>query len=58
VVAAFATRLFSAMVIVRDGGKDYTLGWMFIAVCAVTGVVAANINVTKLRCLTPGLPGE
>ncbi len=41
VVAAFAAKLFSAMVIVRDGGKDYTLGWMFIAVCAVMGVVAA-----------------
>jgi sugar phosphate permease len=41
VVAAFAAKLFSAMVIVRDEGKDYTLGWIFIAACAVMGVAAA-----------------
>jgi sugar phosphate permease len=41
VAAAFATKLFSALVIVKDGSKDYTPGWVFIAVCAVVGIVAA-----------------
>lgn len=31
VAAALATKAFSALVIVRDGEKDYTLGWVFIA---------------------------
>ena len=39
--AAFATKIFSALVIVKDGTKDYTPGWMFIASCAIVGVVAA-----------------
>lgn len=41
IAAAFAAKLFSALVIVRDGSKDYTWGWILIALCAVTGVVAA-----------------
>ena len=41
VAAAFATKIFSALVVARDGVKDYTLGWVFIAACAVIGVVAA-----------------
>lgn len=41
VVGAFAAKLFSVMVVVREGGgKDYTIGWFFIAACAVIGVVA------------------
>jgi sugar phosphate permease len=41
VAAAFATKLFSALVIVKNGTKDYTPGWMFIALCAVVGMLAA-----------------
>jgi len=39
--AAFAAKTFSALVIVNEGGKDYTRGWMLIAICAVIGIVAA-----------------
>jgi MFS family permease len=41
VAAAFATKIFSALVIVKNGTKDYTPGWIFIALCAVIGMVAA-----------------
>ncbi|MBI5686242.1 MAG: MFS transporter [Verrucomicrobia bacterium] len=41
IAAAFATKIFSALVVVKDGAKDYTPGWMFIAACAVVGIVAA-----------------
>jgi hypothetical protein len=41
VAAAFATKLFSALVVVHEGGKDYTLGWALVAVCVLTGAVAA-----------------
>jgi sugar phosphate permease len=52
VAAAFATKIFSALVMVKDGVKDYTLGWVFIAACAVVGVVAACF----IR--TPSAPGR
>jgi sugar phosphate permease len=39
--AALATKIFSALVIVKDGRKDYLPGWIFIALCAIIGVVAA-----------------
>jgi sugar phosphate permease len=42
VAAAFATKIFSALVIVKDGAKDYTPGWIFVAACAVIGIVAAS----------------
>jgi sugar phosphate permease len=41
IAAAFATKIFSSLVIVKDGAKDYTPGWMFIAACAAVGIVAA-----------------
>ncbi|MBM3862046.1 MAG: MFS transporter [Verrucomicrobia bacterium] len=41
IAAAFATKIFSALVVVKDGAKDYTPGWIFIAICAVIGIVAA-----------------
>jgi sugar phosphate permease len=41
VAAAFAAKIFSALVIVKDGSKDYTMGWMLIAACAAIGSVAA-----------------
>ena len=41
IAAAFATKIFSALVIVKDGTKDYTPAWLFIAICAVVGIVAA-----------------
>jgi sugar phosphate permease len=41
VAAAFATKIFSALVIVKDDTKDYTPGWIFIASCAIIGMVAA-----------------
>lgn len=41
-VAAFATKIFGMLVVVRaDGAKDYTMGWVFIAFCALAGIVAA-----------------
>jgi sugar phosphate permease len=39
--AAFTAKGFSAVVIVKDGAKDYTLGWVLVAVCASVGGVAA-----------------
>ena len=41
VAAAFATKIFSALVIEKNGTKDYTPGWIFIASCAIVGIVAA-----------------
>ena len=41
VAAAFATKIFSALVIEKNGTKDYTPGWIFIALCAIIGMVAA-----------------
>jgi len=45
--AAFATKIFSALVIVKATGKDYTPGWIFIAICAVIGIVAASFIKTS-----------
>jgi sugar phosphate permease len=39
--AAFAAKLFSALVVMTPDGKDYTQGWILIAVCAATGIAAA-----------------
>jgi hypothetical protein len=41
VAAAFATKIFSALVIEKNGAKDCTPGWIFIALCAIIGMVAA-----------------
>ncbi len=41
-VAAFAAKIFGMLVVVQaGGGKDYTLGWVFIAACVVIGIVGA-----------------
>jgi len=41
-VAAFAAKIFGMLVVVQaSGAKDYKLGWVFIAACAVAGIVAA-----------------
>lgn len=41
-VAAFAAKIFGMLVVVHAGGsKDYKMGWVFIAVCALAGIVAA-----------------
>ena len=56
VAAAFATKLFSALVIVKDGTKDYTPGWIFIAACAVVGIVAACFIKTSVTAgMSPAL---
>lgn len=39
--AAFASKLFSLLVVAGEGGKDYTRGWILIAACALMGIVAA-----------------
>jgi methanogenic corrinoid protein MtbC1 len=41
IVAAFAAKIFAALVIVEHGMKDYTMGWVFIAVCALAGIFAS-----------------
>ncbi|MCX6908606.1 MAG: MFS transporter [Verrucomicrobia bacterium] len=53
IAAAFATKIFSALVIVKDGTKDYTPGWIFIAACTVVGIVAACF----IKTHAPGKPG-
>jgi hypothetical protein len=40
VAAAFATKIFSALVIVKDGTKDYTPGWIFSATVPPVRIVA------------------
>jgi cyanate permease len=41
-VAAFAAKIFGMLVVVHAGGsKDYKMGWIFIAICALAGIVAA-----------------
>jgi sugar phosphate permease len=41
-VAAFAAKIFGMLVVVQaNGSKDYKMGWVFIALCALAGIVAA-----------------
>ena len=40
-VAAFSSKIFAALVVVNAMGKDYTMGWVFIAGCVMCGIVAA-----------------
>ena len=47
--AAFAAKIFAALVIVEHGVKDYTMGWVFIAVCALAGIVSSFF----IRTYTP-----
>jgi len=47
-VAAFTAKIFAALVVVQNGTKDYTMGWVFIAGCAFLGIVASLfIKTTK-----------
>jgi sugar phosphate permease len=41
VAAAFASKLFGTLVVVGEGGKDYTWGWILLASCALMGITAA-----------------
>jgi sugar phosphate permease len=49
VAAAFATKIFSALVIEKNGTKDDTPSWIFIAMCAIIGMVAACFIRTSAR---------
>ncbi len=40
-VAAFAAKIFAALVVVEHGTKDYSMGWIFIAICALSGICAS-----------------
>jgi sugar phosphate permease len=40
-VAAFAAKIFGMLVVAHGGHKDYKMGWIFIAICAVAGIFAA-----------------
>jgi sugar phosphate permease len=40
-VAAFAAKIFAALVVVEHGTKNYTMGWIFIAACALAGICAS-----------------
>jgi sugar phosphate permease len=39
--AAFAAKIFAALVVVEGGVKNYTMGWLFIALCAMAGICAS-----------------
>ncbi len=54
VAAALATKVFSALVIVTEGGNNYTPGWIFMAACAIVGVMAAWF----IRTPAPTLPAS
>ena len=42
-VAAFAAKIFGMLVVVQAGGaKDYTMGWVFIAICVVVGIIGGS----------------
>ncbi len=41
-VAAFSAKIFAALVVVNEAGKDYSLGWVFIGACVVMGIIAAS----------------
>jgi sugar phosphate permease len=40
-VAAFSSKIFAALVVVTATGKDYTMGWVFIAACVLVGICAS-----------------
>jgi sugar phosphate permease len=41
VVAAFSAKIFAALIVTTSSGKDYTLGWIFLACCIVVGIIAS-----------------
>jgi len=46
-VAAFSSKIFAALVVVTAVGKDYTMGWVFIAGCVICGIFAASLIKTN-----------
>ncbi len=54
VAAALATKVFSALVIETEGAKNYTPGWIFIAACAIVGMVAAGFIRTPAQTQLDG----
>ena len=49
-VAAFAAKIFGMLVVVKAGGvKDYTMGWVFIALCVVVGIIGALLIKTYAK---------
>jgi cyanate permease len=41
-VAAFSAKIFGMLVVVNaNGTKDYMMGWVFIALCVLVGIVEA-----------------
>jgi len=51
-VAAFSAKIFAALVVVEHGMKNYTMGWIFIAACALAGICASFF----IRTYTPVQP--
>ncbi len=42
-VAAFAAKIFGMLVVTQAGGaKSYTMGWIFMALCVVAGIIGAS----------------
>jgi hypothetical protein len=54
-VAAFSSKIFAALVVVDHGVKNYSMGWVFITVCVVGGVVASMFISTPAQ-LAAGVP--
>ncbi|WP_040207302.1 MFS transporter [Neobacillus jeddahensis] len=40
-VAAFSAKIFGSLVVVQNGVKDYSMGWIFITGCTVVGIIAS-----------------
>jgi sugar phosphate permease len=41
VVAAFSAKIFSMLIVASPSGKDYSNGWIFLALCVLAGIVAS-----------------
>ena len=54
-VAAFSSKIFAALVVVDNGVKNYSMGWVFITLCVVGGVVASMFISTPAQ-LPAGVP--
>lgn len=46
-VAAFGAKIFAALVVVNNGVKDYSMGWVFIAICGIVGIIASLLIKTN-----------
>ncbi|MCL5126223.1 MAG: MFS transporter [Deltaproteobacteria bacterium] len=56
--AAFAAKIFAALVVVEHGTKNYAMGWIFIAICAVSGVIASFFIKTYAPVHSTGQVGQ